>query len=59
MKPKTLAIIATIILLLVLWAFTLWLIWQPYAFSQIPTVKGSWCDGGKCWVVEKGKVCRL
>ena len=30
MKPKTLAIIATIILLLTLWAFTLWIIWQPY-----------------------------
>jgi len=59
MTPRTLAILAAILLLVFLWAFTLWIIWQPYTFSQIPTVKGSWCDGGKCWVVEKGKVGRL
>ena len=51
--------IAGIILLLVLWAFTLWIIWQPYAFSQIPTVKGSWCDGGKCWESVNGRKVRL
>ena len=29
MTPKTKFIIALILLLLVLWAFTLWIIWQP------------------------------
>jgi hypothetical protein len=59
MTPKTKLIIGLIVLWLSLWAFCLWLIWQPYTFSHVPTVKGSWCDGGKCWVVEKGKVSRL
>jgi hypothetical protein len=59
MIPRILAWLGAILLLLFLWAFSIWLMWTPAKIVYIPTIPGSWCADGKCWVFEGGKRVRL
>jgi hypothetical protein len=58
MIPRILAWLGAILLLLFLWAFAIWLMWNP-KIGYIETIPGSFCADGKCWVVEGGKRVRL